>query len=60
MYLIQRKEPLGNGHRALVAIPGSKKSYTSSIRNAQKFDTYDEALDECCGNEYPVELNSFE
>jgi hypothetical protein len=40
----------------MVSIPGSKKSYTTNIQKAQKFNTYQEAKDNACGNEYPAQL----
>ena len=40
-----------------VAFPGSASSYTRNILNARRFATRNEALSECCGNEYVVDLS---
>lgn len=50
MYVITK------GKGLYVAIPGNKKSYTNRKELARKFATYAEAKDNCCGNEWPVEL----
>ena len=56
MYIIQRKEPMNNGHKAYVTPDGSAKSYTASKDRAKQFEGYEEALKDCCGNEFPVAL----
>lgn len=37
-----------------VAKPGSKKSYTSNIKNAQKFSSREAAEGSKCNNEYVI------
>ena len=54
MFMIRRQENLKNGHPAYVNRTGSKNAYTSSKLRCRKFDTMEEALSECCGNEFPV------
>lgn len=39
-----------------VALPGSKRSYTSDIDQARAFDTEEEAKADCCSNEYVQKL----
>ena len=41
-----------------VALPGSKKSYTTSINNAQVFNTLEDAKMNSCGNEVAVKINN--
>ena len=36
----------------MVSRPGSDKSYTESLLQAQRFETEEEAKKNCCGNEY--------
>ena len=43
--------------RYFVAKPGSKKSYTSKIENAQQFKTREEAEENKRGNEVVVSLH---
>lgn len=40
--------------RKYVAMPGSKHSYTTSLRNARKFSSREEAQGNACGNERVV------
>ena len=49
MYLICRTED-----GKMVSRPGSEKSYTTSMLQAQRFETEEEAKKNCCGNEYVV------
>ena len=56
MFVLQRNEPLKNGHRALVA-SGAENSYTSSIEKADKFPSRCQAEAEACGNEMPVHID---
>ena len=54
MYVIKKQ-----GTNEMVAIAGSKCSYTRSYNNAQLYHSKVVAEANCCGNEYvaPVELN---
>ena len=49
-----RKEGKG---RFYVAMPDSKKAYTTSIEKARKFKSFEDAKKDCCGNEYPVKIS---
>jgi hypothetical protein len=49
-YVIKR---IGDGK--LVAVSGSKHSYTRSLNNAQLYRSKEEAEGNCCGNEVAVE-----
>ena len=49
MYIICRIED-----GKMVSKPGSEKSYTTSMLQAQRFETEEEAKRHCCGNEYVV------
>lgn len=44
--------------RKYVSLPGSEKSFTASLENAQTFKSYEKAETECCGNENPVSVES--
>jgi len=46
MYVLKRNED-----GKFVALPGSKKSYTSNLRDARQFVTREEAECDRCGNE---------
>ena len=47
MYIICRTED-----GKMVSKPGSEKSYTESLLQAQRFETKEAAEKNCCGNEY--------
>lgn len=49
-YYLKRTDQGGG----FVAPPGSRKSYTRTLRRARPFATKDAALADACGNEYPV------
>ena len=49
MYLICRTED-----GKMVSMPGSEKSYTTSMLQAQRFETEEEAKRHCCDNEYVI------
>ena len=40
-----------------VSFPGRENSYTNKLEYAQKFDCYEKALANCCGNEIVIDLN---
>ena len=54
-WIIQRREPAGNGHRTYLARPNGKKSYTTSKEAARTFPDKETAQRNCCGNEFPVD-----
>ena len=49
MYLIKKRQ-------YYVSKPGSRKSYTTNIRNAQIFKTKEAAYKNKCGNEHVVSV----
>lgn len=41
-----------------VAVPGAKKSFTSALERAQTFATFEAALRNACGDEFPVAVHA--
>jgi hypothetical protein len=52
-YLLRRIED-----GKFVAMPGSEKSYTNSVRRARVFTSQEQAENNACGNETAVPLES--
>lgn len=56
MYIIKKTGVSINMRCYVVATPGSKYSYTRSKERAKRYETREQALAACCGNEVPIEL----
>lgn len=50
MYLIERKPG------EFLGLPGAEHTFTTSVRKAKIFRTYDEAKRQCAENEHPIAL----
>lgn len=40
----------------VTATKGARNAYTNRMANARRFNTYEQAALECCGNEIPIRL----
>ena len=56
MYVIRCYDN-GRFSSCYVAKAGNKSSYTSMLENARIYKSKEEALKNCCGNEYPVAIS---
>ena len=45
-----------NSNGMYVSTPGSHKSFCRKLKYCSTFNSYNEAKEECCGNEYPVSV----
>lgn len=52
MYVLKKIED-----GSFVSVPGSHKSYTKTLQNAQTFNTKEQAESNACGNEYAVPVS---
>lgn len=45
-----------NSNGRYVSLPGRENTFTNKLVHAQRFETFEHAKSQCCGNEHPERL----